>query len=179
MSNVSMIDGHIDEPKMTEKIAYIDEPKIEEEKVIKACGLCLKGDYDKMIHALCGKCPYRKHTNCKSRLRQDALDLINRLKAERDCYKNELHYANMEKEALNKLCGEQKAEIERLKEAYLVYEETTGLKQAKAEAIKEFAERLKKEFKPEINYGVVANCAIKLFRNTIDYLVKEMVGDEK
>ena len=49
---------------------------------------------------------------------------------------------------------------------------------AKAEAIKEFAERLKKEFKPEINYGVVANCAIKLFRNTIDYLVKEMTEKE-
>ena len=50
--------------------------------------------------------------------------------------------------------------------------------EVKAEAVKEFAERLKKEFKPEINYGVVANCAIKLFRNTIDYLVKEMTEKE-
>ena len=58
---------------------------------------------------------------------------------------------------------------------YKVVEKTET---AKAEAVKEFAERLKKEFKPEINYGVVANCAIKLFRNTIDYLVKEMTEKE-
>ncbi len=47
---------------------------------------------------------------------KSTLDLINRLKAERGCYKNELHYANVEKEALNKRCGELKAEIERLQE---------------------------------------------------------------
>jgi 3-methyladenine DNA glycosylase/8-oxoguanine DNA glycosylase len=40
------------------------------------------------------------------------------------------------------LINRQRAEIERLKEAYAVYEEISGLKRAKAEAIKEFAERV-------------------------------------
>ena len=71
----------------------------------------------------------------------------------------------------------QKERIERIRElTKVVYD--TEFAEAKAEAVKEFAERLKKEFKPEINYGVVANCAIKLFRNTIDYLVKEMTENE-
>ena len=45
-------------------------------------------------------------------------------------------------------------------------------------AIKEFAEELKAEFNPEVNYGVVANCAIKLFRNTIDHIVNKKMGEE-
>lgn len=51
---------------------------------------------------------------CKQQVAKDARDLINR----------------------------QKAEIEQLKEAYSVYEETTGLKKVRAEAIKEFAEKI-------------------------------------
>jgi hypothetical protein len=45
-------------------------------------------------------------------------------------------------EAAIDLINRQRAEIDDLKKAYLKYEETSGLKQAKAEAIKEFAERL-------------------------------------
>jgi hypothetical protein len=71
----------------------------------------------------CTECPYYRDTdidaeNCMGRLIIEALKLVNR----------------------------QKAEIERLKEAYAVYEETTGLKWARAEAIKEFAERLLDEY---------------------------------
>lgn len=47
------------------------------------------------------------------------------------------------------------------------------------EAIKAFAERLKEEFKPDPNYEKAVNFTIKLFRNFIDNLVKEMVGEEK
>lgn len=58
--------------------------------------------------------------SCKSI--EDELSLIDRLKGERDCYKNELKYANIEKEALNKLCGEQKAEIEKLSNCVVMQE---------------------------------------------------------
>lgn len=70
------------------------------------------------------------------------------------------------------LINRQKAEIERLKEAYAVYEETTGLKWARAEAIKEFAKRLKKKasggFWYEHTYVDVED---------IDNLVKEMTEE--
>lgn len=77
------------------------------------------------------------------------------VKALRRCgYHTECCYCNSvdecgSKRALGDNCldliNRKDAEIERLKEAYLVYEETTGLKQAKSEAYKEFAERLKEE----------------------------------
>lgn len=64
-----------------------------------------------LVSGDCAACMYNE-SHCIA-LTQDALDLINRLEAEN----------------------------EKLKEAYLVYEETSGLKQAKTEAIKKFAEK--------------------------------------
>ena len=66
MSNVSMIDGHIDEPKMTD------------EDIIKALGLCTSK------HLGCEDgCPRRNNgltfSQCRSVLQKDALSLINRL----------------------------------------------------------------------------------------------------
>ena len=66
----------------------------------------------------------------------------------------------------------QKAEIESLKEAYAIYEETTGLKWARAEAIKEFAERLKKEIR-DAYFVYEADSQCEYIHN----LVKEMVGE--
>lgn len=91
MSNVSMIDGHIEEPKMTD------------EGIIKNL--------------------------------EKAIEIIKRQKAE-------IEILIRKKEALRDEIAEQQAEIERLKDAYIVYEETTGLKQAKAETIAEFKVRL-------------------------------------
>ena len=99
---------------------------------------------------ICDKCPIQRE--CESNpfdatLARYSLDLINR----------------------------QKAEIERLKEADAIYEETTGLKLARTEAIKEFAERLKGKLFYEcgdINFSETGE-----IRRIIDTLVKEMVGD--
>ena len=60
------------------------------------------------------------------------------------------------------------AEIARLKKAYSVYEETTGLKQAKFEAYKEFAERLKEQAYIN-NY-----CDLVVNEESIDNLLKEL-----
>ena len=63
MSNVSLVDGHIDEPKMTD------------EEIIKALECCSKKE--------CNKCPnYSEDIECGEALLILALDLINRLKAE-------------------------------------------------------------------------------------------------
>jgi hypothetical protein len=62
-----------------------------------------------------------------------------------------------------------------LKEVYAIYEETTGLKWVRAEAIKEFAERLKEKL--QLNRVVMGyNCAI-VEAVQIDSLVKEMTGE--
>ena len=64
------------------------------------------------------------------------------------------------------------AEIERLKKAYSVYEETTGLKQAKFEAYKEFAERLKQVF---WNNNIFETC----IRLIADNILKELTEETK
>ena len=61
MSNVSLIDGHIDEPKFTE------------EDIIKALECCINED--------CNNCPYT-FGNCGHNAMRNTLDLINRQKAE-------------------------------------------------------------------------------------------------
>ena len=62
MSNVSLVDGHIDEPKMTD------------EEIIKALECCSKKE--------CYKCPnYSEGIECGEALLILALDLINRQKA--------------------------------------------------------------------------------------------------
>lgn len=81
---------------------------------------------------------------------------------------------NVNKYAID-LINRQKAEIESLKEAYAIYEETTGLKLARAETIKEFAERVKDIVdEPALIRGRVIDIII----DTIDNLVKEMTGED-
>ena len=84
---------------------------------------------------------------------------------------------NVNKYAID-LINRQKAEIESLKEAYAIYEETTGLKWVRTEAIKEFAERLKErkwqytETEHTFDFDGVDV-------DEIDNLVKEMTEEQK
>ena len=72
------------------------------------------------------------------------------------------------------LIKRQKAEIESLKEAYAIYEETTGLKWARAETIKEFAERVKDIVDDP---ALIRGRVIDIIIDTIDNLVQEMTGE--
>ena len=118
--------------------------KFTDEEVIKALECCI---LRKQYRCENRKCPLyyetTKYSDCTEMLVENALDLINR----------------------------QKAEIERLRSQLDCYEETSGNKQAKAEAIKEFAERLKRDaFLPLGTYFVEEIITAK----QIDNLVKEM-----
>ena len=73
------------------------------------------------------------------------------------------------------LINRQKAEIESLKEAYAIYEETTGLKWARAEAIKEFADMLTNNADLITVNHFDSKWAIS--QDEIDNLVKEMTGE--
>ena len=105
-------------------------------EIIKALE-CIASDKD----VLCKGCSYNKYylNRCHKENAKDALDLINR----------------------------QKAEIERL--------EDVNIRLTKAEAIKEFAERLKeKAYRPN-PYPYIEI----LTKEDIDNHVKEMVGDKQ
>jgi hypothetical protein len=73
-----------------------------------------------------------------------------------------------------------KAEIERLGNLLDCYEETSGNKKAKAEAIKEFAERLIAKHRRITDYDEAGfNCQIFIVEEAyIDNLVKEMTEGE-
>ena len=121
MGNVSLVDGHIDEPKMTD------------EKIIKAFEVCyIDRDED------CSECPFcNEDMDCTyiedNNLLKDVFDLINRKDAE-------IERLTLEVEAVNELINPLpfKSNFDRAMET------------AKAEEIKEFAFDLTEEVK-EIN----------------------------
>jgi FtsZ-binding cell division protein ZapB len=142
--------------------------------------------------ASCKDCPaFVKvdRSNCKKYFR-GALDLINRLEAERDNLKETLDRVIGETKGLRETNKELQAENEKLKNSLAISEKETKryvqgykmacserneflgqLETAKAEAYKEFAERLKQVF-------CKAECDI-LIRGIVDDLLKEMVGEDK
>ena len=154
MNNVSLVDGHIDEPKMTD------------EEIIEALECCIKWKDGED----CVGCPAKnKGECCFTTLRRASLDLINRLKAQNKEFDEKIvmqmgliEYQKAEIERLNKIL-ENRGEICKLCEGKY----TEKIKRAKTEAIKEFAERLK-----ECRVIQTANIS-----GYIDNLVKEMVGD--
>ena len=138
-------------------------------EIIKALE-CLEGE---MI--LCKDCSYVNyaHFDCKRQAAKDALDLINRQKAEiENCYE----FIEQLKKARNiwdDKCTHQNAEIERLQKL-LDDKCDRCIAKDKVEAVKEFAERLKNEITIRTTHSKEQD---KLVLFYIDNLVKEMVGE--
>lgn len=146
-------------------------------------------------------------------LLKDILDLINRQKAENEKLRKRVNFveqANVQlreelKETTEKfncqqtvyadlsdIIREKNAEIERLQVDNSSMQSTLakmsmGVEEAKAEAIKEFAERLKAECRQDrysiqttTKFGVLDKKYLRVVdEGDIDNLVKEMVGDSK
>ena len=119
-------------------------------ETIKALQICSDDEAD-----TCRDCPYSNDwTICNELLAKDALDLINRQQAEIErlnaCVKTEDEVRAIAKETIQQ---------------YILT--------ARAEAVKEFAERLKKKSQKRTSdiYGE------RVYMQDIDILVKEMVGD--
>ena len=111
-----------------------------------------------VVTSTCKGCPYHitHNANCVKALMHDALDLINR----------------------------QQAEIEELKKVVIDDYASEYDSKIRAEAIKEFAERLKTEFSQyQREYRNVLNdegaCAMIIAKKGVDNLVKEMVGEQR
>ena len=127
-----------------------DAPGMTDNEIIKALECCIPNNMEK-----CLVCPF--HRECikedKNYLAEYALDLINRQKAE-------IERLTVPKELIDDdFCGVVCEFAEEL------------IKKAKAEAIKEFAERLKEKERPTFPLAMVIDVC------EIDNLVKEMVGE--
>lgn len=161
-------------------------------KALECCKNCESCDYETT------DCPLGKEMECRSILAEYALDLINRLQAEKQDLEIEL-------KAMRGSSNSYKAENERLKNTIAVFTNNAAdfaneidrhkkdkedafqfaadivnaekivVAQAKAEAYKEFADRLKIMFRngDEVSYYEW------LIHYEVDNLLKELVGDTK
>lgn len=133
--------------------------------VIKALECCGKSDECDGANCPYYNVPYSDKKTCEGMVMYDALDLINRQKAEIERLEEE-HNKNFEK---------WKILDERTKERYKeLYQEAKAI--VRAEAIKEFAERLKRQVitVPLCQYE---EYGYKAVHYEIDDLVKEMTEE--
>ena len=121
--------------------------KLTDKEIVKALECCNKND--------CRTCPYGKYNVtgwcCMPKVRKDAIDLINRLQAENE----ELH---------------KKYDDTVLLDGNIVQQVHELLITAKAEAYKEFADRLKEKAFIILHHKMILS-------SDIDNLLKELVGD--
>lgn len=96
----------------------------------------------------CEGCPISKFSDCYETLKDEAMSLINR----------------------------QQAEIERLNGNLFTI--SNACMQRRNEAIKEFAEKLKSTYRIKERYCDNTKFVIRTFRNSIDSLLAEMVGEQ-
>lgn len=145
------------------------DKKFTDEEIIEALDLCTQQNGS----IPCYDCPCWNddEQECKGIDYTAALDLIKRQKAEIENAKAKI-----------KICAEvierQDTEIEQWKEEANKYQKlwciaVDDIETAKAEAYKEFAEKLKEEYCDIVLYGKIVTV------NTIDNLLKEMVGEEE
>lgn len=144
-----------------------------DEQIIKAYERCFTLGFDE---STCYECPFYTATaKCTEDLRDSALDLINRQKAEIERLKTE----NKIYIEANQVIGHQRDQ--RDKEINELQKQIDGLdvreNKIKAEAYKEFAERLKGYAIGENGSKEKAYFFVEV--QDIDNLVKEMVGEEE
>ena len=132
------------------------DKKLTDEEIVKALECCVKAPFcsDKT------DCPYKGVEDCVKRHTLDAIDLINRLQEENERLRNAYKQCAWERDIF---AEDMKEEIKK-DCSYLMLD----IKTIKAEAYKEFAERLKFIMYP----------SVKLECKDIDNLLKELVGED-
>jgi FtsZ-binding cell division protein ZapB len=156
-------------------------------EIIKALEICIKS----ITYYECEKCPYYDDENepliCTGNLLTDALDLINRLQARVEYYKNNRDKYQDDVMYLSKLCDELQAENERLEEKqekcfYCTEQANKKIGEIKAEAYKEVFEKvenmlwqMKTEYLQQGNTEYAS--ALVITHTKLQNLSKELVGD--
>ena len=130
------------------------DKNLTDNEIIKALECCNKNECD------CDNCPLGDDGDCGVTLIKFSYDLINCLQAENERLRKSIDKADAQLSEYDDYIAQKQAELVK----------------AKAEAYKEFAERLKKElfYKcGDINYSETCDT-----RKLIDNLLKEMVGED-
>ena len=137
--------------------------KLTDTEIIKALECCVRDDSGVQE---CDGCPYDIYDHCTPKLRKATLDLINRLQAETERLLNLVKNQSL-------MIAEQDKEIKRLKKVQMQLDDLCKMHNIiKAEAYKEFAERLKENSIATFSWkGVV-------MVEEIDNLLKELVGED-
>ena len=148
--------------------------KLTDNEIKKALEECPKN----VRNRNCKSCLYTTAEKfCLDRLMEDALDLINRLQAKVEKNDKVEYFAD-------KTIATLQAENERLRNAYkqcawerdmVMEQDEYNCKLAKAEAYKEFAERLHEELRI---YGIKDKFNKSVFLNVVDNAKKELVGED-
>lgn len=151
--------------------------KLTDAEVKKALECCV-GDNDGKN---CFDCPLWEIDDCQEQLLLDALDLINRLQAENERLKSDVSVSRDAYMSMKDRYEYEKEKVEKAKQKCI--DIGKALKNAKTEAYKEFAERLKTEFSQyQREYRNVLNdegaCAMIIAKKGVDNLLKELVADE-
>ena len=136
-------------------------------EIIKALQCCANGDTDE-----CQNCPYvEKYPYCDGPMERDVLDLINRQQAENE---------RLKEKSTVVLLKPRNAQFENLEhfETRQISKEMLPaiVRRTKAEAYKEFAEKLHEELRM---YGTKDKFNKAVFLNVVDRVKKEMVGEDK
>lgn len=129
-------------------------------EILKALELCQLNVFR------CGECPLYAYQDCRYRLNGYLLDLTNRQRAETERFVKENHENFHKWEILDNRTKQRYAEL---------YEEAKAI--VKAEAIKEFAERLKEQKYQSSDWSHGEHPFV-VEESDIDELVQEMVGEE-
>ena len=140
-----------------------------DEQIIKALEICKQ-------NTICKGCPYISiKMGCQVGLIGDALDIIKRRDAEIKERKHTEDVLYRIKEQLKEQLNEQKAEIERLQKAIkvqdIMVEQQDYKIKSNSEAVKEFAERLKKVYANHLM------CSFNVINNEIDNVLNEMLPE--
>lgn len=160
--------------------------KLTDAEIMSAFKNCLFECDTETQKQICENCPYYKYKDCTELLVQDLFNIINRQEEEKKNLEIEL-------QAMRNAANGFKAEVERLRDNNNLLTEAgqewqRRYKTAKAEAYKEFTERLKNEIISDTAYGCDINqhtgyydYQIKIgdIPEYIDNLLNELVGDIK
>ena len=145
--------------------------KFTDEQIIKAMR-CVIGN-----GVNCSECEYQKalpFPSCRRMCAKNALDLINRQKAEKERLEDENYTLKNKIEIRDNLIEQLGSDIDI--KYNTIYTMREKLKNSKSEAIKEFAERLKE--KADDYVLAEGEFETMIFENDIDDLVKEMTEEK-
>ncbi len=153
-------------------------------EIVKALECCSKSNTDEHY---CEDCPCRTIKYCASHISINALDLINRQKADNKKLLKECYELHKDANRLKEENASQKAEIESYKHLDVILNTAIDklAKDLKSEAYREFAERMHCQCESIINQPLnekVAPLSWKVayeeFEEKIDNLLNELVGED-